>query len=64
MSDRQLIVESSPVSATPFNALRLAEKSLLNQSGTQPPKLMCRSCSPVFPPFRQPEIALVSDWFI
>ena len=40
MSDCQLIVESSPVSATPFNALRLAEKSLLNQSGAQPPKLV------------------------
>ena len=40
MSDRQLVVESSPVSATLFNALRLAEKSLPNQSGAQPPKIV------------------------
>lgn len=52
MSDRQLIVESSPVSATPFNALRLAEKSLLNQSGAQPPKLM--SCVARARPFSRP----------
>ena len=40
MSDCQLVLESSPVSATLFNALRLAEKSLLNQSGAQPPKIV------------------------
>lgn len=40
MSDCQLIVEIILVSATLFNALRLAEKSLLNQSGAQPPKIV------------------------
>lgn len=40
MSDCQLIVEIILVIATLFNALRLAEKSLFNQSGAQPPKIV------------------------
>ena len=47
-----LIVEGGPLSATLFNVLRLAEKSLLNQSGAQPPKIV--SCVALAHPFSRP----------